>query len=213
MAFPLFVLYPLYAGVMRAKQAAILFPAAHRVPHGDPIEVPAPARLVEVPVSFGHARAVYWPSKARLPAPAIWYAHGNFETVADSFALVQPLLALGYAVLQFEFPGYSGSDGAPRFDQVSEAAERTWDWLAAQPGVDARPMVAMGYSIGAAPPPHSRAIDRSAPSCCCPRTDRSRTWRIATCCRDSSCASRGTTSRACERTTGRCSSNTVGAMR
>lgn len=148
MAVPLFVLYPLYAGIMWAKQASILFPAAGRVPHGAAIEVPPRARLVEVPVSFGHARAVYWPSTSAQPAPAIWYAHGNFETVADSFALVQPLVARGYAVLQFEFPGYAGADGGADFGQVTEAAGRTWDWLAAQPGVDAGRMAAMGYSIG-----------------------------------------------------------------
>ncbi len=148
MAVPLFVLYPLYAGIMWAKQASILFPAAGQVPQGAAIAVPAPARLVEVPVSFGHARAVYWPAASTRPAPVIWYAHGNFETVADSFALVQPLVARGYAVLQFEFPGYGGADGSADYDQVTEAAESTWDWLAAQPGVDARRMVAMGYSIG-----------------------------------------------------------------
>ena len=125
MAVPLLLVYPLYAGVMWMKQASILFPGADDHPHAFAESVPTEARLVEVPVSFGHARAIYWPPKTPGPLPAIWYAHGNFETVADSFALMQPLIARGYAVLQFEFPGYGGADGCPRYDGVNEAADAT----------------------------------------------------------------------------------------
>lgn len=147
---PLF--YSVYAGTMYAKQAAILFPAASAQRHAFNTTLPPGAELVEVPVSFGKARAVYWrPHDAAKPAIAIWFAHGNYETVENSFALVKPMVEHGFAVMQFEYPGYDGADGTPGFDTITEAANATWDWMAQQANIDARRMVAMGYSIGGGP--------------------------------------------------------------
>jgi pimeloyl-ACP methyl ester carboxylesterase len=145
------LLYSLYAGTMYVKQATILFPAASA--HHYPLErIPPGAALVEIPVSFGRARAVYWaPTDAKTPGPAIWFAHGNYETIENSFALVQPLVRHGIAILQFEYPGYGGADGVPQFDTIGEAADATWDWLAQRPEVDRTRMVAMGYSLGGGP--------------------------------------------------------------
>jgi dienelactone hydrolase len=146
------LLYALYAGIMFAKQTEILFPGATQQHHAFSGAMPAGAELVEIPVSFGKARAVYWPPRdGTHPATAIWYAHGNYETVQNSFSLVQPLIEHGYAVMQFEFPGYDGADGKPRVAAIDEAASATWEWLARRPDVDAHRLVAMGYSIGGGP--------------------------------------------------------------
>lgn len=150
LALPL-LLYLAYAGAMYAKQSAILFPAAH---NGRVLSATLPqgAERVEIPVSFGHARAVYWPARDRSkPVAAVWFAHGNFETVEDSFALMQPLVARNIAVLQFEYPGYDGNEGNPGFDAIRESALATWDWLRARPEVDSTRMIAMGYSVGGGP--------------------------------------------------------------
>ena len=148
---PMLLLYSLYAGTIYVKLATILFPASSSDHH--PFDgTPPGAVLVEIPVSFGKARAVYWtPTGAQTPVPAIWFAHGNYETIENSFALVQPLVRHGIAVLQFEYPGYGGADGMPRFDAIGEAADATWDWLAQRPEVDRARMVAMGYSVGGGP--------------------------------------------------------------
>lgn len=149
-ALPL--LYALYAGILYGAQPHILFPASAERRHAIEGDIPAGGELVEVPVSYGKARAIYWaPRIADGKAPAVWFAHGNYETVRDSFALIQPLLAHGFAVLQLEYPGYGGADGAPRFDAINEAADATWNWLSARAQVDAKRMVAVGYSIGGGP--------------------------------------------------------------
>ena len=148
---PVFLLYIAYAGAMYNGQSSILFPAAK---NGRQLAaaLPAGAERVEIPVSFGRARAVYWrPRDVTTPVAAVWYAHGNYETVEDSFAMLQPLVARNIAVLQYEYPGYDGNDGAPRFEAIRESALATWDWLAKQPDVDAGRMVAIGYSIGGGP--------------------------------------------------------------
>jgi uncharacterized protein len=151
LALPLLLLYFAYAGTMYNGQGAILFPAAKNG-HALAVALPAGAERVEIPVSFGRVRAVYWhPRNTTAPSAAVWYAHGNYETVEDSFAMLQPLIERNIAVLQYEYPGYDGNDGTPRFDTIRETSLATWDWLAQRPEVDAARMVAIGYSIGGGP--------------------------------------------------------------
>ena len=69
-ALPLLLAYPFYGGVMYAKQQAILFPAGSSERHALSVELPAGARLVELPASFGKVRAVYWPAPGGAPNPS-----------------------------------------------------------------------------------------------------------------------------------------------
>lgn len=55
---------------------------------------------------------------------------------------MQPLVKQGFAVMQFEYSGYDGADGAPNFDTIAKTADATWDWLAQQPEVDPARIVA-----------------------------------------------------------------------
>jgi len=148
-ALPLLLIYPLYGGVMYAKQQAVLFPAASGERHALSVELPAGARLTELPASFGTVRAVYWPAPGSAAThPAILYLHGNFERIENSFAAMPPLVRAGVSVLQLEYPGYGGADGGPSYAQLGESADLAYDWLAHEPGVDPKRIVAMGYSIG-----------------------------------------------------------------
>jgi uncharacterized protein len=146
--FPLLILYPLYAGVMFAKQEQILFPASSNKHH--PLDVPQPqnGKLIEIAASFGKVRAFYQPASFGQSGPAILYAHGNFECIQESFSLVHPLVDAGIGVMQLEFPGFCGADGNPSFANIVEAENLAYDWLAKQPEVDKSNIVAMGYSIG-----------------------------------------------------------------
>ena len=149
LAFPLLLIYPLYGGVMYAKQQSILFPAAARDHHAFDAPLPADAQLVELSASFGKVRAVYWQAQGMTqPSAAILYLHGNFEHVENSFALVPGLARAGVSVLQLEYPGYGGADGEPSFAELTESADLAYDWLARRGEVDPRRIVAMGYSIG-----------------------------------------------------------------
>ena len=149
LALPLLLIYPLYGGVMYAKQESILFPAASSDRHGILETPPAGAQWVELPASFGKVRAVYWPSQdSAEPGPVVLYLHGNFESVENSFALIPALVRDGVSVLQMEYPGYAGADGEPSFVQLTEAADLAYDWLANRADVDRRRIVVMGYSIG-----------------------------------------------------------------
>ncbi|QBB69288.1 alpha/beta hydrolase [Pseudolysobacter antarcticus] len=149
---PLFLLYPLYAGVMYAKQLAILFPAASDHHHAFAGPLPANAELVEIPASFGKVRAIFLvPPVGTAAAPAIVFAHGNFERVQDSYPIFKNLVDSGIAVLQLEFPGYDGADGKPGYASINEAENLAYDWLAKQAQVDPQRIISMGYSIGGGP--------------------------------------------------------------
>ena len=146
----LLLVYPLYAGVMYAKQTAILFPAASDKHHALDAVAPTNAQAIEIPASFGQVRAIYWHPEhsGNSHSPAILYLHGNFECVQDSFDLLAPLVARGFPVLQVEFPGFCGADGSPTFEAVNEAAEHSYDWLIDHGPADSQNIVAMGYSMG-----------------------------------------------------------------
>lgn len=146
---PLMLLYPLYVGVMTSRQQQMLFPAASDTHHPLTAPTPSSGQLVEIPVSFGKLRAFYQPALTRADShPVIIYSHGNFECIEDSFALVRPLVDAGVSVLQLEFPGYCGADGSPSFPNIVEAETASYDWIAKQPDVDPKRIIAMGYSIG-----------------------------------------------------------------
>lgn len=145
---PLLLLYPLYAGIMFGEQTRILFPAYSAERHAMRADPPSDGKVVEIPASFGNVRLVYRRPGHTSKAAAILYVHGNFECVEDSFALLQPLVDAGIPVLQLELPGFGGADGTPDFAAINEAGARAFDWLAAQPEVNARDIVVVGYSIG-----------------------------------------------------------------
>ena len=148
-AFPLLILYPLYAGVMFHKQEQILFPAATDKHYPIAVAPPKTGELVEIPAAFGKVRMFYQPAaNSSVLTPVILYTHGNFECMEDSFALVRPLVEAGISVLQLEFPGFCGADGDPSFANIVVSENLAYDWLAKQPEVDKARIVAMGYSIG-----------------------------------------------------------------
>jgi pimeloyl-ACP methyl ester carboxylesterase len=142
--------YVVYAAVMYSMQRSMLFPLAQDAPHAYAGTLPPPAELVELPVSYGRARAVLL--RGALPrAPAIVYTHGNAETVDELVSSFEPVRALGLHVLLLEYPGYAGADGAPSRSSIDEASAAAFDWLARRPEVDAQRIVAMGVSLGGAP--------------------------------------------------------------
>ena len=141
--------YAVYAYVMYSNQLQMIFPGGFGVHHPFSAKLPPNARLVQLPASFGALRAIYLAAPATSGrAPAILFTHGNFDRAQDFVPRFRALAARGAAVLLLEYPGYDGSDGAPDFQALSEATQVAYDWLAAQPGVDAGRIIGFGYSVG-----------------------------------------------------------------
>lgn len=142
--------YLCYATAFYQLQRQLLFPLTGSTPHEFRGRLEAGARLVEVPVSFGHARGVFLPGPAAR-APVLLFFHGNGEVIEDHLDRFASVRALGLHVFLLELPGYAGADGVARFDSLKEASIAVYDWLAQQPQVDSSRIVALGRSIGGAP--------------------------------------------------------------
>ncbi|MFN0162984.1 MAG: alpha/beta hydrolase [Burkholderiales bacterium] len=95
------------------------------------------------------------PAGAAAPLPLIIYFGGNAEEVSW-MAGMQPRLA-GHAILAVNYRGYAGNPGNPGETAFLADALAIYDWAVAQPGIDARRVVAMGRSLGSAVAVHLAA--------------------------------------------------------
>ena len=81
------------------------------------------------------------------PFPVVMFMHGNGELI-DDHADVLELTGEGLGVLLVEYPGYGRSGGRPNERSITAAVVAAFDYLNAQPQVDAERIVAYGRSIG-----------------------------------------------------------------
>lgn len=82
--------------------------------------------------------------------PWVLFFHGNgenLETLRRSGFFTE-LAALGVGVAAIDYPGYGRSTGRPGEASLGAAGLAAFDWLRAR--ADDRPVVAMGWSLGAA---------------------------------------------------------------
>lgn len=141
-------------------------------------EADPPSPLLAAPASTGipDLRQVSFNSPDGLKLSA-WYAeptngaaivvtHGTNSDRSTMLPEVGMLKSAGYGVLAFDWPGLGLSEGTVRWDsQARRALSAAFDWVAAQPGVDAHKLGGLGFSIGgfvltqlAAQDPRVRAV-------------------------------------------------------
>ncbi|MGH9465644.1 MAG: alpha/beta hydrolase, partial [Thermoanaerobaculia bacterium] len=126
---------------------ALLYPIPAVPVPGEP-----PAGFEEVVLrSAAGDRLHGWHRPASDPGrPAVVFFHGNGEnlgTLARSGTL-EELSKLGASALVLDYPGYGRSSGRPSEEGIVAAGAAALDWLTAQH--PRRPLVAMGWSLGAA---------------------------------------------------------------
>ena len=131
---------------------AVLAPTA--MPAGaQPVEVGLQAHTVQIPAAGG-LKLFGWYAPSALPGsqPAAVLLHGWGGNASNLLPAALALHEAGYAVLLVEARNHGRSDhdghsSLPRFAQDLDSAI---DWLAAQPGVNAAALIALGHSVGAA---------------------------------------------------------------
>ena len=131
---------------------AVLTPAA--LPLGtQPEEHGLQATAVRIPAALG-LQLFGWYAPSGLPGlrPAAVLLHGWGGNANDLLPAAKTLHEAGYTVLLVEARnhGRSDCDGHSSLPRFAEDLDCAIDWLAAQPGVDAGALVAMGHSVGAA---------------------------------------------------------------
>jgi pimeloyl-ACP methyl ester carboxylesterase len=82
--------------------------------------------------------------------PVIIMAHGNGRIMDFWAERVLALPKLGIGVLLVEYPGYGRSGGNPSYKSITETFTKAYDMLLTLPDVDARKIIAFGFSMGGA---------------------------------------------------------------
>ena len=79
---------------------------------------------------------------------AILYCHGNAEDITALDGRFDNLVAAGYNVATFDYPGYGLSKGTPDEKGCYRNAHRLFDWLVESKGFATNEIFVVGYSIG-----------------------------------------------------------------
>jgi dipeptidyl aminopeptidase/acylaminoacyl peptidase len=148
------------------------------------LEADPPSHMLSSPALTGVADlvAVDFPSPDGLRLSG-WYVpsrngaaivvtHGTNSDRSTMLDEVRLLANAGFGVLAFDWPGLGQSEGEIRWDgQARRALRAAVDWLVARPGVDARRIGGLGFSMGggvltqvAAEDPQLRAVVLEAPA-------------------------------------------------
>lgn len=78
----------------------------------------------------------------------IMYCYGNAEDLTAIDGRFGTLVADGYTVATFDYPGYGLSDGTPDEEGCYRNAYRLYDWLVCCRGISPKDIIVVGYSIG-----------------------------------------------------------------
>ena len=78
----------------------------------------------------------------------VMYCHGNAEDLTAIDGRFDALVADGYTVATFDYPGYGLSDGTPDEEGCYRYAFRLYDWLVCCRGISPKDIIVVGYSIG-----------------------------------------------------------------
>jgi len=136
-------------GVLYALQDGLIF---MRRPLNEDVrstlrKVRPDAQEVELSTRIGSRIHGWFVKNTDVPqAPALIYFGGNAEEVSG-FALEAAELP-GVSLALFNYRGYGRSEGSPSETALYEDALTVYDWVAAQPGVDPKRIVALGRSLG-----------------------------------------------------------------
>ena len=112
-----------------------------------------PAQTIRIPTARGLSLFAWFvPAPAAEPRPTIVLLHGWCGNASNFLPVAQTLHQAGFAVLLIESRNHGRSDrddhsSLPRF---AEDLDSAIDWLKTLPLVDAKRIVALGHSVGAA---------------------------------------------------------------
>jgi len=103
-----------------------------------------PAEMVEVRTESG---GLAWYSPASPGRPTVMVFHGNASSIDSNMHIFRDLHAAGYGVWSVGYPGYPGTEGAPKQDSLVAAAVDQYQHLSNM-GVES--IAFYGTSLGAA---------------------------------------------------------------
>jgi len=127
-------------------QRSILFP----IPNGQ-LPKSLPTHVEKIELDEGHALFVKSTHSLQERSPLIIYAHGNAELAHWSIEHLSHFTRNGIHLLILEYPGYSGSAGAPSYASIERSSLAAFDRVAGRSDVDRDKIAIYGRSIGGGP--------------------------------------------------------------
>lgn len=146
------ILYALFGLFLYFTQRSIIFPG--KVLQAPVLTQGMGFQQIWFETKFGKVEGWFFPVKEladSLSAPAVIYAHGNYELIDYNINLAAEYNRLGVHVLLVEFPGYGRSEGQPGQTTLREVFCASYDWLSQNAIVDANKIFAHGRSVGGGP--------------------------------------------------------------
>ena len=125
-------------------QRRVIYPRPQRP---EPPQLPAGTKTVWLGQDENVEAWFLAPAPSSSPFPVVMFMHGNGELIDDHVDVLE-LTGEGLGVLLVEYPGYGRSGGKPNERSITAAVVAAFDYLGAQPQVDAGRIVAYGRSIG-----------------------------------------------------------------
>ena len=143
------ILYVLFGLFLYFSQRSLLFP-------GKELKAPVSPQGMNIQqiwfeTKSGRVEGWFFPVKKladSVSAPAVIYAHGNYELIDYNINLAAEYNRLGVHVLMVEFPGYGRAEGQPGQTTLREVFCAGYDWLSQNAIVDADRIFAHGRSVG-----------------------------------------------------------------
>jgi len=89
-------------------------------------------------------------SRASVATPVILYFYGNGMCMAYSLDVFNEFRSLGFNVIMADYEGYGMSGGTPSEAGCYASADAAYNYLLTRDDVDRGPIVAAGWSLGAA---------------------------------------------------------------
>ncbi|MBI5866278.1 MAG: alpha/beta hydrolase, partial [Planctomycetes bacterium] len=157
MKWPLILLiaYGAWLLILYMGQDRMIYPGAFADLAARDARPPAGARAVWIEPQPGvRVEAWFVPGEGRStknPGPAILITHGNYEVIDEGLWHSNYYAEMGVSSLLVEFRGFGRSGGKPTEAGITADVLAFYDWLAAQPEVDARHIAVHGRSVGGGP--------------------------------------------------------------
>jgi hypothetical protein len=143
--------YLAYLALLFVFQRRLLYPTHLLTTASPDAALPEGFRRIWLQHDGGRTEAWFLSPRHQSPdsaAPVLICAHGNATTIDDLPGWLAPLHRHGLALLLVEYPGYGRSSGTPSQPSIAAAMRAAYDWLAGQPQIDPRRVIAFGISLG-----------------------------------------------------------------
>jgi fermentation-respiration switch protein FrsA (DUF1100 family) len=149
------VLIGVVVGVLVARPELLIFHPLADIQH-TPDERGWAYERVEIETEDGETLVGWYLPGVGEPSGVVLYCHGNAGNIGGRLPAIEGLLALGQAVLIFDYRGFGESTGRTTVAGTRLDVQAAWDWLVAR-GYPEDRIVLWGRSIGGA-----IAIDQAA---------------------------------------------------